>query len=59
LAFTDGAGLRATGLTSLLADFPGSGSPAKRIRYTLAVPDDISEVRVFTGNSGRDKRVSA
>jgi hypothetical protein len=59
LAFTDGAGLRATGLTGLLADFPGSGSPAKRIRYTLAVPDDISEVRVFTGNSGRDGRVSA
>lgn len=56
-AFTDGAGLRATGLTGLLADFPGPGNPAKRIQYTLAAPSDISEVRVFTGNDGRDGRV--
>jgi len=56
-AFTDGVGLRATGLTGLLADFPGAGNPAKRIQYTLAAPNDISEVRVFTGNDGRDGRV--
>jgi hypothetical protein len=56
-AFTDGIGLRATGLTGLLADYPGSGTPAKTIQYTLAAPDDISEVRVFSGNDGRDGRV--
>jgi hypothetical protein len=56
-AFTDGVGLRATGLTGLLADYPGPGNPAKRIQYTLPAPDDLSEVRVFTGNDGRDGRV--
>lgn len=56
-AFTDGIGIRATGLTGLLADFPGPGNPTKRIQYTLAAPADISEIRVFTGNNGRDGRV--
>ncbi len=56
-AFTDGVGLRATGLTGLLVDFPGPGNPAKKIQYTLAAPSDIAEVRVFTGNDGRDGRV--
>jgi hypothetical protein len=56
-AFTEGTGMRDGGLTGLLADFPGAGSPAKRIQYTLAAPDDISEVRVFSGNDGRDGRV--
>lgn len=56
-AFTDGIGIRATGLTGLLNDFPGPGLPAKLIRYTLPVPSDIDEIRVFTGNNGRDGRV--
>jgi len=56
-AFTDGMGLRTTGLTGLLNDFPPAGEPTKRIEYELATPSDISEVRVFTGNDGRDGRV--
>ena len=56
-AFTDGIGLRATGLTGLLSDFPGAGNPAKRIQYALPAPADITELRVFTGNNGRDGRV--
>lgn len=56
-AFTDGVGLRPTGLTGLLADFPGAGSPAKLILYALPAPSDIDEIRVFTGNDGRDGRV--
>jgi len=56
-AFTDGEGLRATGLTGLLNDFPGAGLPTKLILYALPVPSDIDEIRVFTGNNGRDGRV--
>lgn len=56
-AFTDGEGLRATGLTGLLNDFPGAGLPAKLVLYALPVPSDIDEIRVFTGNNGRDGRV--
>jgi hypothetical protein len=56
-AFTDGAGLRSTGLTGLLNDFPATGRPAKLIRYALPVPADLDEIRVFTGNNGRDGRV--
>lgn len=56
-AFTDGQGIRATGLTGLLNDFPGTGNPAKLIAYALPVPADIQEIRMFTGNNGRDGRV--
>jgi hypothetical protein len=56
-AFTDGEGIRASGLTGLLNDFPGAGIPAKMIRYELPFPGDIDEIRVFTGNNGRDGRV--
>ena len=56
-AFTDGEGLRATGLTGLLNDYPGAGLPAKLVLYALPAPSDIDEIRVFTGNSGRDGRV--
>jgi len=56
-AFTDGIGLRASGLTGLLSDFPGAGNPAKRVQYALPAPADIKELRVFTGNNGRDGRV--
>lgn len=34
-AFTDGAGMRATGLTGLLNDFPGAGNPAKLVAYDM------------------------
>lgn len=56
-AFTDGQGMRPTGLTGLLADFPPAGNPAKRILYSLTAPVDVSEIRVFSGNNGRDGRV--
>jgi hypothetical protein len=56
-AFTDGAGVRASGLTGLLNDFPGAGNPAKRIQYALLAPADLTELRIFTGNDGRDGRV--
>ena len=56
-AFTDGEGIRSTGLTGLLNDFPGAGQPAKLIEYALPAPCDINEIRVFTGNEGRDGRV--
>ncbi len=56
-AFTDSLGMRVSGLTGLLSDYPGTGNPAKRIRYALPAPADIKEVRVFSGNNGRDGRV--
>ena len=56
-AFTDGIGVRATGLTGLLNDFPGAGNPTKRIQYNLAGAADIAEIDVFSGNNGRDGRV--
>lgn len=56
-AFTDGQGIRATGLTGLLNDYPGTGLPAKLIQYELTLAADITEIRVFTGNNGRDGRV--
>lgn len=56
-AFTDGQGMRSTGLTGLLNDFPPPGQPAKLIRYALPVPADIQEIRMVTGNNGRDGRV--
>lgn len=56
-AFTDGLGDRATGLSGLLSDFPDPGQPAKLVEYALPLPCDIREVRVFTGNEGRDGRV--
>jgi hypothetical protein len=46
-----------TGLTGLLNDFPAAGLPAKLIRYALPLPADLTEIRVFTGNNGRDGRV--
>jgi len=49
-AFTDGIGMRPSGLTGLLNDFPGSGNPANSVQYDLAVATDIAEIRVFSGN---------
>lgn len=60
VAFTDGEGVRSTGLTGLLNDFPSGnpeGKPVKLIEYALPVPADISEIRVFSGNNNRDGRV--
>jgi hypothetical protein len=55
--FTDGASLGA--LTGLLMDYPGSGAPAWSGYWTLdgGSPANISEIRVFTGNNGKDGRV--
>jgi hypothetical protein len=56
-AFTDGAGLGA--LTGLLADYPGQNTPAWSGYWTLAGGStvDLREVRVFSGNRGKDGRV--
>ncbi len=55
-AFTDGN--ESTGnVTGLLNDFPGAGNPAKLIDYAFASPVNIGELRVFTGNNGKDGRV--
>ncbi len=56
-AFTDDAGIRGTGLTGLMNDFPGAGNPAKRIQYDFSSATDIGGIQVLTGNNGRDGRV--
>ena len=56
-AFTDDVGIRATGLTGLLNDFPGAGNPAKRIQYDFSSATDVGGIQVLTGNNGRDGRV--
>ena len=56
-AFTDGLGDLGRGLTGLLNDYPGSGTPAKLIEYDLDGPHEIDEIRVFTGNNGMDGRI--
>lgn len=56
-AFTDGAGLG--GLTGLLMDYPGDGNPAWSGYWILAggATVDLGEIRVFSGNRGKDGRV--
>jgi hypothetical protein len=56
-AFTDGAGIRPTGLTGLLNDFPAAGAPVKRIQYEFASPKDVGRIQILTGNNGKDGRV--
>jgi hypothetical protein len=56
-ALTDDSGIRATGLTGLLNDFPGAGIPAKTLQYDLGGPTDIGAIQVLTGNNGLDGRV--
>jgi hypothetical protein len=56
-AFTDDAGMRASGLTGLLNDFPGVGVPAKTVRYDLAAATDVGKIQILTGNNGRDGRI--
>jgi len=55
-AFTDGAGVLASGLTGLLNDFPAPGTPAKTGRYSFPATD-ISRLQVYTGNNGGDGRI--
>ncbi len=55
-AFTDDAGA-ISGLTGLLNDFPGVGTPTKRLQYDLASPTDIKRLQLLTGNFGGDGRV--
>ncbi|MBI4578641.1 MAG: PEP-CTERM sorting domain-containing protein [Planctomycetes bacterium] len=56
-AFTDDAGIRATGLTGLMNDFPGAGNPAKLVRYSLSGAKDVASIQILTGNNGKDGRV--
>ena len=56
-AFTDGLGMRATGLTGLLNDFPGPGVPTKSIMYDLGSILDITEIKILSGNNGKDGRI--
>lgn len=56
-AFTDGVGDLGGGVTGLLNDFPGDGLPTKLVDYDLGVPQTIDEIRIFTGNNGRDGRI--
>ncbi len=55
-AFTDGAGVLASGFTGLLNDFPAAGTPAKTVQYSFPATD-ISRVQVYTGNNGGDGRI--
>ena len=55
-AFTDDAGVRATGLTGLLNDFPSTGTPAKTVQYSFPATD-ISSLRILSGNNGGDGRI--
>jgi hypothetical protein len=53
-AFTDGAGMLASGLTGLLNDnFPvetASGKPAKIVEYPFVTPVDIGKINILSGN---------
>lgn len=53
--FTNDSG--ESGLAGLLNDFPGAGMPTKRIQYNLASPSEIGEIKILSGNDGRDGRV--
>ena len=52
-AFTDGMGIRATGLTGLLNDFPGEGTPAKSIQYDLGSLMNIAEIKILSVTTDR------
>lgn len=55
-ALTDGMGVRATGLSGLLNDFPGAGNPAKIMEYTFD-PTNVGSIQILSGNLGKDGRV--
>jgi hypothetical protein len=54
-AFTDGIGMRATGLTGLLNDFPGPGNPAKTVDYdltgTLCQSEGVELINIHSSNN--------
>lgn len=56
-ALTDDGGIRDTGLTGLMNDFPTPGQPAKLVRYDLGGPTDIGKLGILTGNNGKDGRI--
>lgn len=56
-AFTDDGGIRGTGLTGLMNDFPGTGNPAKLVAYDLGGTFDIGRIQILSGNNGKDGRV--
>ncbi len=56
-AFTDDGGMRGTGLTGLLNDFPTPGTPAKTVQYGLGGAKDIASIGILTGNNGQDGRI--
>lgn len=56
-AFTDDDGIRGTGLTGLLNDFPGAGNPTKLVGYDLGGVFDIGRIQILSGNNGKDGRV--
>jgi hypothetical protein len=56
-AFTDDDGIRPSGLTGLLNDFPGAGNPTKMVAYDLGGTFDIAKIQILSGNNGKDGRV--
>lgn len=54
-AFTNDVG--GGGLSGLLNDFPGAGSPTKSIEYDLGGATDVTRIHILTGNAGKDGRV--
>lgn len=59
-AFTDGIGMRGTGLTGLLNDFPGEGNPAKLVDYDVTGTDcntlGVQSINIHSSNN-EDGRV--
>lgn len=53
--FTNDSG--ENGLAGLLNDFPGVGTPTKRIQYDLAAPADLRRIQILSGNDGADGRI--
>lgn len=54
-AFTDGIGMRPTGLTGLLNDFPPEGTPAKTVQYDLTGTDcsafGVESINIHSSNN--------
>ncbi len=49
-AFTDGIMDSGTGLSGLLNDFPGAGTPTKKIQFDFASPKTIDMIRIYSEN---------
>jgi hypothetical protein len=54
-AFTDGIGMRASGLTGLLNDFPGAGVPTKLVDYDISATTcnslGIDSINIHSSNN--------